>query len=214
MKQIYQNFIQNQKTDAITLDFPQLLYSCKKLILTMSLESELMTLTEALYNICKKTMQLSDITFRQCKLVLEEYLAFFPVYRTYLSPSHELPNDTELQQIEGSLAQARQKNPTLDPVLFDMLESILLHKVYIDRGTRLFLGWALPFVDISDTSLIDERLFFIARLQQLLGPLMAKGLEDTAFYRYFILCSLNEVGGDPSHFGSTLNEFHKEMILR
>jgi (1->4)-alpha-D-glucan 1-alpha-D-glucosylmutase len=193
MKQIYQKFIQTQKTDAITLDFPQLLYSCKKLILTMSLESELTTLTDALYNICKKSMQFSELTFRQCKLALEEYIAFFPVYRTYLSPSHELPNDTELHQIESSIALARQKNPALDPILFDMLESILLHKVYIDR---------------------DERLFFVARLQQLLGPLMAKGLEDTAFYRYFILCSLNEVGGDPNHFGLSLNDFHKEMILR
>jgi (1->4)-alpha-D-glucan 1-alpha-D-glucosylmutase len=134
MKQIYQKFIQTQKTDAITLDFPQLLYSCKKLILTMSLESELTTLTDALYNICKKSMQFSELTFRQCKLALEEYIAFFPVYRTYLSPSHELPNDTELHQIESSIALARQKNPALDPILFDMLESILLHKVYIDRG--------------------------------------------------------------------------------
>ena len=52
------------------------------------------------------------------------------------------------------------------------------------------------------------------KFQQLTGPVMAKGLEDTAFYRYFLLCSLNEVGGNPDMFGISMDEFHKENVKR
>lgn len=52
------------------------------------------------------------------------------------------------------------------------------------------------------------------KLQQLTGPVMAKGLEDTSFYQYFLLTSLNEVGGDPNRFGVTLQEFHEYNIAR
>jgi (1->4)-alpha-D-glucan 1-alpha-D-glucosylmutase len=49
---------------------------------------------------------------------------------------------------------------------------------------------------------------FVVRFQQTTGPVMAKGVEDTAFYRYFRLAALNEVGGDPSRFGLTVEAFH------
>ena len=50
---------------------------------------------------------------------------------------------------------------------------------------------------------------FVVRFQQTTGPVMAKGVEDTSFYRYFRLAALNEVGGNPGRFGMTVAEFHE-----
>ena len=59
-----------------------------------------------------------------------------------------------------------------------------------------------------------ERQLFAMRFQQLSSPVMAKGVEDTAFYRYYPLASLNEVGGDPSRFGVSVNAFHRSNLIR
>jgi (1->4)-alpha-D-glucan 1-alpha-D-glucosylmutase len=55
---------------------------------------------------------------------------------------------------------------------------------------------------------------FVIRFQQTTGPVMAKGVEDTAFYRYFRLAALNEVGGNPGRFGMTVDEFHQANLAR
>ena len=55
---------------------------------------------------------------------------------------------------------------------------------------------------------------FVLKFQQSTGPIMAKGLEDTAFYIYNRLAALNEVGGEPQHFGLTREAFHERNIVR
>jgi (1->4)-alpha-D-glucan 1-alpha-D-glucosylmutase len=55
---------------------------------------------------------------------------------------------------------------------------------------------------------------FVVRFQQTTGPVMAKGVEDTAFYRYFRLAALNEVGGDPGRFGLDVAAFHEANAKR
>ena len=61
---------------------------------------------------------------------------------------------------------------------------------------------------------VRERLRFAMKLQQYTGPVQAKGLEDTAFYRYNLLISLSEVGGEPSRFGRSVEEFHETCARR
>ena len=59
-----------------------------------------------------------------------------------------------------------------------------------------------------------ERDLFVGRFQQVTSPVMAKGIEDTAFYRYFPLVSLNEVGGDPARGAVSVDEFHRHNRAR
>jgi (1->4)-alpha-D-glucan 1-alpha-D-glucosylmutase len=65
-----------------------------------------------------------------------------------------------------------------------------------------------------DEEALAERCYFVMKFQQLSGPVMAKGVEDTAFYVYNRLVALNEVGGDPAAFGSSTAEFHRQNAER
>jgi len=109
----------------------------------------------------------------------------FPVYRTYVSSGNGSVSDADRRYILKAVEQARARQPEIDPELFSFLHELLLLQHSGDLEAELAL-----------------------RFQQLTGPAMAKGMEDTAFYRHFRLVSLNEVGGDPSHFGVTPAEFH------
>jgi (1->4)-alpha-D-glucan 1-alpha-D-glucosylmutase len=86
----------------------------------------------------------------------------------------------------------------MSETVFDFIQSVLLleHPEGLDEAQRA------------------ERHLFTMRFQQLTAPVMAKGVEDTAFYRYYPLASLNEVGGDPEHFGVSLNKFHRRNLIR
>jgi (1->4)-alpha-D-glucan 1-alpha-D-glucosylmutase len=117
-----------------------------------------------------------------CAAVLRETLVAFPVYRTYVRPGAEpTPDDTEL--VEKAVRRAAESLPNRLGPLLDTLRDILLLRTNDDAELAL-------------------------RFQQLSGPVMAKGAEDTAFYRFNRLISLNEVGGEPSRFGVSLPEFH------
>jgi (1->4)-alpha-D-glucan 1-alpha-D-glucosylmutase len=111
---------------------------------------------------------------------LRELLAGFPVYRTYLRAG-ETPSAADRQVLSVAGEEAVRRRPDLAPVL-----EALLHA-------------------LTDTARPSE---LRTRLQQTSGPVMAKGVEDTAFYRYHRLASLNEVGGDPGRFAMTVDEFH------
>jgi (1->4)-alpha-D-glucan 1-alpha-D-glucosylmutase len=92
------------------------------------------------------------------------------------------------------VATARRRNPGLDASLFDFLQDVLLLHISEEPGA---------------IARFNRRCYFAMKFQQLSGPVMAKGLEDTAFYRLNRLVSLNEVGGDPSRFGISAEEFHR-----
>jgi (1->4)-alpha-D-glucan 1-alpha-D-glucosylmutase len=120
-----------------------------------------------------------------------ELLVNFDRYRAYVVPG-EQPSPTAVAALEHAAARARGK---LDEDRQETLDVVL----------HLLLGR-----ETGTASRIDEhaRHELIVRFQQTCGPVMAKGVEDTAFYRWFRLSSLNEVGGDPSHFGVSPEEFH------
>src|SRR3954470_17859755 len=111
-------------------------------------------------------------------------LVAFPAYRTYVSPG-VLSSDDDRRRIDETIAAVRDRRPDLDGELLSFLASVLTLDVDGPAERELAL-----------------------RFQQASGPAMAKGLEDTAFYRYNRFVALNEVGGDPGHFGTSVERFH------
>jgi (1->4)-alpha-D-glucan 1-alpha-D-glucosylmutase len=97
-----------------------------------------------------------------------------------------------------AIREAKLRNPAISESVFDFIQSVLL----------------LEHPNGVDDAQSAERQMFVMRFQQLSSPVMAKGVEDTAFYRYYPLASLNEVGGDPGHFGVSLNAFHRRNLIR
>jgi (1->4)-alpha-D-glucan 1-alpha-D-glucosylmutase len=131
-----------------------------------------------------------DFTQISLTRALGEVIAAFPVYRTYL---REVPerNDDDVRVIRTSVRLARRRNPDLPPGIFEFIEDQLLDKASNHQGPN------------------PERTAFALRFQQLTPPATAKAVEDTVFYRYSRLLSLNEVGSSPGKFGTEIEEFHR-----
>ncbi|MBA2288957.1 MAG: malto-oligosyltrehalose synthase, partial [Chloroflexia bacterium] len=182
-----------------SIRFPELVYQMKQQMMTEAFLSEMTVLTTALNRIAENNRRSRDFTVNSLGDALREIMAWFPVYRTYTTCEGDGVVDRDRQYIEGAVAQARRRNPGIDPSLFAFIENVLL--LHVSDA----LGAAARF---------DLRCYFAMKLQQLSGPVMAKGLEDTAFYRYNRLVSLNEVGGDPSKFGINPEEFHRQNRQR
>ncbi len=127
---------------------------------------------------------------------MREIVACFPVYRTYITPAGV--EEADRQVIDAAILSARRKNPAMEPSIFAFVRGVLL-----------------PFGSsgLSDADLL-ERLVFAMKFQQYTGPVQAKGVEDTAFYRFNLLASLNEVGGAPHEGGSSPAEFHEANRYR
>ena len=159
--------------------------SRKLFITTDVLASDVERLTSLLIEVCERHIRYRDFTRRELRDVLRETMASFPVYRTYVDVEARRVRDVDERHIRQAVEAASECRPDLDPELFSFLEKLLLLK---------FPG-----------RLEDE---VVLRFQQTTGPVMAKGVEDTVFYNYNRLVSLNEVGGDPGVFGTTLDRFH------
>ena len=177
---------------------PDVVYEAKRLVLSASMSSELSVLARRLDRISEQHRWSRDFTAGTLLQVLADTIACFPVYRTYIAAGDTEVAPQELQYIREALLRARRRNPTIESSAFDFLSEVLLMRdpEGLSEGDRA------------------ERRDFVLRFQQLTGPVMAKGLEDTSFYRYFPLLSLDEVGGDPDRFGLTIEEFHRLMEER
>jgi (1->4)-alpha-D-glucan 1-alpha-D-glucosylmutase len=158
----------------------------KKLqVLREVLGSDLNRLTAVLQDVCARHRRYRDYTRSELHNALRELIACFPVYRTYArAPDGPLTGQDE-RYVTGAVAAARANRADLDPELFDFLGRLLRLETRGDLETEL-----------------------VMRFQQVTGPAMAKGVEDTAFYNFNRLASLNEVGGDPGRFGFAPEEFH------
>lgn len=173
-------------------NFTELRTTCKKLILEVSMAGELYTLAGKLDRISEHNRRTRDFTMQSLQEALAEFIAAFPVYRSYIQPDATTVDSDDRHYIDHAIRTAKRRNPSTDPTIFDFIGSILL----------------LEDLDSLTPEQRDARMEFILALQQTTGPVMAKGLEDTAFYREFPLASLNEVGGDPDRFGVSVAEFH------
>ena len=179
------------------LRFPELVYEMKGRQLREAFASEVNVLTNALGRISEHDRHSRDFTNADLRVGLREVLACFSVYRTYVTCNGEGLIDRDQRYIEAAVALAARRNPAIDRSVFDFVGRTLLLE---DTGRR-----GVP---------TDERCRFAMKFQQLSGPVMAKGVEDTTFYRFNRLVSLNEVGGDPSRFGIGVDEFHRQNRAR
>jgi (1->4)-alpha-D-glucan 1-alpha-D-glucosylmutase len=182
----------------VTTSFEDLAYWCKRLILRVSMSSELSVLARRLDRICQQHRHSRDFTFESLRLALRETTACFRVYRTYIREHHDEVDDEDRRHILDAIHTAKLRNPAVSASVFDLLASVLL--LQDPPG-------------LTEEQRAERRLF-IMRFQQLTGPVMAKGIEDTAFYRRFPLASINEVGADAEVFGITADEFHNKLLAR
>ncbi|MGN6641847.1 MAG: malto-oligosyltrehalose synthase, partial [Verrucomicrobiota bacterium] len=196
MTAIYEKFIGKEAENG-PRDLTEVIYQSKERILSDLLPSELDALIHQLQTVAAHDRRGIDFTFGQLRSALKSVIAAWPVYRTYLTENLPTPTAQDLTVIQTAIGGARSRAAMLDPLIFDWIKSLL-------RLEPIASG-------VEATQLARD---FVMRLQQLTGPVMAKGLEDTAFYNYNRLISLNEVGGDPDRFGLALDEFHRQNLAQ
>ena len=186
--------------------FDDVLYDAKQLMMTTAMASELSVLAHMLDRIGESNRKSRDFTLESLRDVIREVVACFPVYRTYVDEAGWTPADRAV--VEQAISRARRRNPAMESSLFDFFREVVLPRDPADAaGGRVGIErrGGYPSADANETR---ARLRFAMKLQQYTGPVQAKGLEDTAFYRYNVLLSINEVGGDPSRIGRTVEDFH------
>jgi (1->4)-alpha-D-glucan 1-alpha-D-glucosylmutase len=173
------------------------LRAAKRRVLETLLSSEFTVLARLLARIANGHYSTRDYSADSLRQALELYVLHFPVYRTYLTSSGPTAHDRAL--ISETIEQARADWFAADDGIFDFLRDALTMDL-IKPGRP---PHGAPRV---------RR--FALKLQQFTGPVMAKSLEDTAFYRYHRLLALNEVGGDPQAKGLSIASFHALMQAR
>ncbi|HTU66375.1 MAG TPA: malto-oligosyltrehalose synthase [Steroidobacteraceae bacterium] len=175
-----------------TQPFAALVRDCKHRILNNEMASELNVLARDTARLARQNARTADFTRNLLRRAIRETIACFPVYRTYVD-GRTGTGDADRERIERAIAQARGHERDVDPSVFDFLESLLTGDLV-----------AAPRSGFSRQAALRCAMKF----QQLSGPVMAKGLEDTAFYLFNRLISHNEVGGDPATLSGTPDEFH------
>ena len=158
----------------------------KHLVLRDLLASDVNRLTAILNDIFQLHRSRRDYTRVDAARAIREIVASFSIYRTYVVPERNEMTDADKRYIQEACDQAKANRPELDADLIDFIRDLLMLKVTGELETE-----------------------FVMRFQQFTGPAMAKGVEDTVFYCYNRLLSLNDVGGDPGRFGVSPEEFHK-----
>lgn len=189
--------------------FDDVLYATKRLIMNTAMASELNVLSHMFDRIGESNRKSRDFTLESLRSVIIEVVACFPVYRTYVDANGWTTADRLV--VEQAVLRARRRNPAMEASLFDFFREVVLPRGPEEAPRSDERRGGYP--PASDDEVL-QRLRFAMKLQQYTGPVQAKGLEDTAFYRYNLLVSLNEVGGDPSRFGRSVEEFHDGNVRR
>lgn len=173
-------------------DFRELVYQMKKETMTHSLASEIQSRSEILMRIVNRNRRFQGFTRSSLTMALTEFIACFSIYRTYITGPGTV-TERDRFYIEEAIAEAKRRNPRTPRAIFDFVRDMLmLQNIY-------------EFPEAERGSLIE----FLMKFQQITGPVMAKSVEDTTFYIYNRLVSLNEVGGNPEQFGIGIDDFHK-----
>ena len=167
-------------------EFADVARVAKHQVMREDLAAEVERVTALLADVCARDRRHVDHTRTELREALREVVAAFPVYRVYVTPERPA-TDYERQVVIEAVAATIRDRPDIDASLLSFLGELALGQ---HPGA--------------------EELELCVRLQQLTAPVTAKGVEDTAFYRYHRLISLNEVGGDPGRFGASAASFHAE----
>ena len=190
MTRIYTEFIGERR------DFDELLHGAKLLIIRWGLQGELNVLANQLSRIAGASRQTCDFTLNGLRGALAEVVASFPTYRSY-GVDGRLSED-DRRHIEWAVAVARKRSPAADVSVFDFIGAVLTGDI----------------AEGKQAAYRDATWRFAMKFQQYTAPVMAKGMEDTAFYRYHRLDAQNDVGGDPRRFGVSVAAFHAANRLR
>jgi (1->4)-alpha-D-glucan 1-alpha-D-glucosylmutase len=177
--------------------YDQTVNSAKKMTMLVLMASEINALAHQLDRIAERNRRCRDFTLNSLTFALREVIACLPVYRTYItSPGGASPRDRQV--VEAAAEEAKRRNPRTAEAVFDFVrDAVLLRRVqdFPEADRPRLVEWALKF-------------------QQLTGPIMAKSVEDTVFYTYNRLASLNEVGGSPDRYGTSVVAFHRQNAER
>ena len=185
MERIYRQF------SGMWQPYDDMVYEAKLLILETTLASELQALSSRLRRIAERDRYARDYPQDTLKQALKEIIGRFSVYRTYITSHHVSESDARI--VIKAVGKAKAHSWIADTTIYDFIARTIL---------------------LEDEPCHPEIYDFVRKLQQLSGPVMAKGVEDTTFYRFNRLVSLNEVGGNPQQFGLTIIAFHDANIRR
>ncbi|HTA47613.1 MAG TPA: malto-oligosyltrehalose synthase [Bryobacteraceae bacterium] len=178
--------------------FAEIVRDSKMRIMRNELGSELNVLAREAARVAWERPETADFTWNVLRRAIREIVSCFPVYRIYVDEEDALTSE-DRRDLTWAMKQARFGDNGIDPSVFDFLEALLSGDL-VAKGRSGFSRHAV--------------LRCAMKLQQYSGPVMAKGLEDTAFYQYNRFIALNEVGGYPDHFGTTIANFHKTVTQR
>jgi (1->4)-alpha-D-glucan 1-alpha-D-glucosylmutase len=178
------------------LDYSEVAYRSKKLVMLTSMASEVNVLGHLLNRISESHRWYRDFTVNALTTAVRELIACFPVYRTYLDPS-QAADESDVRVIARAVGLARRRNRAVERSVFEFLRDVLLPPK-------------------ENAHPVDEELrrTFVLKFQQCTGPIAAKGVEDTAFYVFNRFVALNEVGGEPAATGSGIEAFHRQNVAR
>lgn len=190
IERVYADFLGHR------VEYADVLYQKKKLVMATLLAVEMRSLSGQLGTLAEQDRYARDLSRAELGQALIEATACFPVYRTYIR-SLELTRE-EQRCIRSAVEAARRRRPNMDPACLDFVRDVLLltDRDYLFPDQR------------------EARLAFVMHWQQLTGPIIAKGLEDTVLYVYYPLLSLNEVGGDPRPSATPSEDFHRFIQRR
>jgi (1->4)-alpha-D-glucan 1-alpha-D-glucosylmutase len=189
--EIYARFTGDRAT------FADLAYQKKKLIMQVSMAGEMNVLAHRLNLFSERNRHYRDFTLNILVHAIREIIACFPVYRTYVTAGSQPVSPRDALYIDRAVEEAKRRNPATARQVFDFVRDVLLKRAdYIPEEER------------------DEYMRFVTRFQQTTSPVTAKGIEDTAFYVYNRLVSLNDVGGEPARFGVSPGDLHRWFAER
>ena len=170
-------------------DFPSIAHDKKLAVTQEALGSDVNRLASLFVNICETNRNQRDYTRAEIRRAIREVASCFSVYRTYVVPVRNEITQEDRDIITAATEAAKISRHDIDPGLFDFLRDVLTMQVTGKQEAE-----------------------FVLRFQQFTSPVMAKGVEDTAFYCFNRLTALNEVGADPSRDGTSIEDFHAYNI--
>ncbi|MEN9936513.1 MAG: hypothetical protein RLZZ387_3092 [Chloroflexota bacterium] len=192
----YRRFIA-PKDPAGVPSFEDLVHDSKQLIIESSLASEIRSLVHRLERVNEKNRRYRDFTLGGLTRALTDVISAMSIYRTYITDPDNV-SERDRRYITAAVREARRRHPRTSRTLFSFLEDTLLL-----RNLR-------EFREEDHGAVLD----LVMRFQQITGPIMAKSVEDTTFYIFNRLVSLNEVGGAPEQFGVSPQAFHRDNAER
>ncbi|HEX7069329.1 MAG TPA: hypothetical protein VF190_00925, partial [Rhodothermales bacterium] len=184
LERAYRRFVPRART------FEDTVHRSKLDVMGSTLSNELFRLAYELDRISEDDYHTRDFTLDGLREALREVVAAFDRYRTYLPYDVDQARDV----VSHAVHKARQRNPATEPTVYQFIERVIMGEVRED--------------------LLPRQRAFVGRFQQYTAPVAAKGVEDTAFYRFFLLSALNEVGGEADSVGQTRHAFHSRARFR